>query len=195
MVWLSLSCGKSEADTPALSRTAARIEGDYLLSRIDWEGDPVDINGDGIAGNRLYPEMMSLPMIAGHRFIAEVVVYKPERCTGGIAIPFPIQNSSATYFGSYPVEYMSGGVLTVSIPFRIEPDGRIITESFKSFQVPEDELRVEIKNIHEGVAEFDDAGHLYFSACYTFYDRLTDELVSGAIKYTYTKLNSGRVSG
>lgn len=183
---LPISCGK---DNPS-SDTAARIEGDYLLSDISWTGNPVDVNGDGVASNQLYAELMSLSMNADTRFTAEVLPYSPGHSEGVIGIRFPIQNSSATYDGRYPTGYMTGGTLSLSVPYEIDSDGHLSIECFDSFDVPKYEQRVEIKNIHDGKVWFDECDNLYFEASYTFYDRLTDELVSGVIKYTYTKIES-----
>ena len=169
---------------------AVRIEGDYLLSGISWSGNPIDVNGDGVASNQLYTELMSLSMNVDTRFLAEVLPSLPDHREGVISIRFPIQNSSSTYDGRYPAAFMTGGALSVSLPYEIDSDGLLSIERFNSFDVPKYEMRVEIKSIHGGKVWFDEWDSLYFEAGYTFYDRLTDELVSGVIKYTYTRIES-----
>lgn len=169
---------------------AVRIEGDYLLSGISWSGNPIDVNGDGVASNQLYTELMSLSMNVDTRFLAEVLPSLPDHREGVISIRFPIQNSSSTYDGRYPTVFMTGGALSVSVPYEIDADGFLSIGHFDSFDIPKYEQRVEIKYIHDGKVWFDDGNNLYFEAGYTFYDRLNDELVSGIIKYSYTKNES-----
>ena len=54
------SCCKKDVLSPA-EQMADRIEGTFALTQITWEGAPVDLNGDEIANNNLYEELLSLP--------------------------------------------------------------------------------------------------------------------------------------
>ena len=183
-----ISCEKEKL--LPVDETAARIEGTYVLSEITWTGEPVDVNGDGVASTILYEEMMSLPTNAENRFLAEVLPVSSDHQDGAIVIQLPIQNVSATYDGRYPTAYMIGNTLPLRVKYWIDANGNLSVEPFKSFDVTPYELRVEIKSIHDGKVSFDRKNMLLFTADYTLYDHKAGQLCEGIIEYIYKKIVS-----
>lgn len=172
-----------------VDQMADRIEGTYTLTKISWEGTPVDLNGDEIANNNLYEELMSLPTNAQNQFLTDIRSYTQDRREGVICIQFPIQNLSITHDGRYPTGFMIGNTLSVNIRYQIDADGHLFIDRFESFNLPEDDLRFEIRSIHDGIVSFNENYDPSFTAKHTFYDRKTDQLIDGTLTYYYTRVN------
>ena len=183
-VGILTSCGINDDYTGDVSE---KIAGVYDLVRIEWEGDPVDANDDGVAGNNLYPELMTLPTNAQNLHQAQVLVY--DSFSGSIGFRIPLQNVSVTADGRYPKGFMTGSQLPVSLNFRINGRGTVSVDHFDSLSVPENEARIEMKRMHDGTATFDEQGRLVFTVHNSLYDHVTDRLVDGVITYIYTRLD------
>lgn len=171
-----------------VDQMADKIEGIYTLAKITWAGTPVDVNGDGISNNDLFVELMSLPTNAQNQFLTDIRSYTQDRREGVICIQFPIQNLSITHDGRYPTGYMIGNTLSVNIRYQIDADGHLAVDRFESFDLPEDDLRIEIRSIHDGSVSFDKKNDPSFTAKHTFYDRKSGQLIDGTLTYHYTRV-------
>lgn len=178
-----ISCRKNDVRVPDVSE---KIAGVYELVRIQWDGDPVDVNNDGVTGNNLYPELMTLSTNAQGVYKTQVLV--SDSSSGSIGMYIPLQNVSVTHDGRYPKGFMTGMALPLSLLFHIDREGSISVDHFDSLDVPESESRIEMKRIHDGQATFDELGHFVFTVHNTLYDHATDQLVDGIITYTYTRV-------
>ena len=164
---------------------AGKIEGTYDLTRMIWEGDPVDINGDGIVNNDIYSEMMSLPTNKQEHY-AEVSSHLTG-VYGIIAMTLPIQNVGKRSDGLYPKGWMTGNSVTVNISYQIDQKEGLIIEPFTTLgKFPEE--RLELARMKNGTVDFDEDGHLHFNVEYTLYDHSKEQLVDGRIQYTFTKI-------
>ncbi|MCR5352057.1 MAG: hypothetical protein K6E35_06160 [Bacteroidales bacterium] len=182
-----LSGCKKDVLSP-VDQTADRIEGTFALTQISWEGTPVDLNGDGIANNNLYEELLSLPTNAQNQFQTDIRSYTQDRREGVICIQFPIQNLSSTHDGRYPTGFMIGNTLSVDIRYQIDADGRLSVDRFVSFDLPEDDLRIEIRSIQDGIVSFNEKSDPRFTAKHTFYDRKSGQLINGTLTYHYSRV-------
>ncbi len=174
------SCHKEQEDK--ISETAEFIRGTYRLKSITWEGSPVDLNNDGVKGNDLYEELLSLPMnqISAWTGTVSGNVY---RSTASIGLQMPIQGIKVDEFGNY--YGMAGGMWVFSISGTINSDGTI-EANFDRFNVNEYD-RLDLRKMHDGLVLFDMTGKGSFSfrVHATLYDRLTGSLVEGVITYCY----------
>jgi len=184
---LSVVCACEKDSTSNIYRTADAIVGNYELSAIYWEGNPIDVNNDGIANNELYDELLSLSTNSQDHFDSVVMDFSNDRAYGLIGMALPTQCVCVTADGQYPKGFMTGDNLPVSLSYWINDDGSIITERFESFETDEFERRVELRNIHDGTVVFDLCGHMTFSVMYTIYDHKTDGLVDGKMHYTFDR--------
>jgi len=178
------SCWSNEDIAPNVSK---KITGVYELVRIQWEGDPVDVNNDGVASNNLYPELMTLSTNAQNTYQAQVLVSNSS--SGSIGMYIPLQNVSVTQDGRYPKGFMIGLSFPISLLYHIDSEGRVSVDHFDSLKVPESESRIEMKRMHDGQATFDEHGHFVFTVHNTLYDHVTDQLTDGIITYTYMKVD------
>jgi len=184
---LSVVCSCEKDSSSNIYRTAEAIVGNYGLSAIYWEGNPIDVNNDGIASNELYDELMSLPANSQDHFEAVVMDFSNGREDGIIGIWLPMQNVCDDEQGQYPKVFMTGGNFPVNLSYQINDDGSIITEHYESFGTNEFDSRVEMRSIHDGTVVFDLCGHMTFSVMYTIYDHKTDWLVDGKMHYTFVR--------
>jgi len=184
------SCKKDSADP--IKDVSDQIYGTYNLKKILWEGEPVDVNNDGISSNNLYQELMDLPTNAGNKdnHLAHVSNFSENMQKATISIRLPLQNFSITHDGRYPEVWMIGNALTVFLSYYIDSEGTIQVERFVSHNLPESDSRIELKRMKNGTVLFDLEGHLTFRTEYTLYDRLTKKLVDGIIQYTYEKTDN-----
>lgn len=186
---LFCSCRK-ESNSNSVKETANMICGTYNLKMIKWEGEPVDVNNDGVASNNLYQELMDLPTNAENKdnYTAQVFLYSEDMSKATISMMLPIQNYSISSDGRYPEVWMIGNPLPMHLSYSIDSKGSIQVERFESFNLPESDSRVELKRMKNGTISFDLNEHLTFRTEYTLYDRLTKQLVDGVIQYIYERV-------
>lgn len=171
-----------------VNRTADAIEGTYNLIAIEWEGNPVDINGDGITSINLYPELLSLPTNK-QCFEAVVMDFSADRTYGSIGMHLPMQNVCVTYDGRFPKGWMTGNRFEVVISYHIDLDGNLSVDHFDSLNMPKDDSRIEMIRINNGTVFFDKKGMMSFRVGYTLYDLASDGLVDGIITYFFERVN------
>lgn len=188
-----LICSLSSCDTNRISsvnRVADMIEGTYDLTHITWEGDALDLNGDGITSDELYAELLSLPVNAENDHRAFVQCISQDRTIGYVKMQLPMQNVNVTEDGRYPTVWMIGSRITISLYYQIDPEGHLTIEQFDSIQINEDDARVEMLKMNNGTAWFNEKGQLFFKVTYTFYDYCKAQLVEGVIQYSFEKIDS-----
>lgn len=183
-------CSCRDHSSDLISETADKIEGIYNLEAIAWEGEPVDINNDGIASKDLLQELLSLPTNAENNHQAVVTSITLDRSSGAIGMDLPMQNVSIASNGQYPEGWMIGNMLTVNVSYHIDPNGSLFVNHFDSVGLPDDDSRIEIKRMKNGTVSFDFNGHMSFIVEYTLYDRQSRQLVDGVIQYLFEKIES-----
>lgn len=189
-VVLICSLSSCNSETNYVNRAADKIEGAYELTRITWEGDALDINGDGIASNDLYGELLSLPINAENDHRAFVQCLFQDRTVGYVRMQLPMQNVNITEDGRYPTAWMIGSRMNVSLYYQIDSEGHLAIDHFDSMAINEDDARVEMKKMNNGKAWFNGKGALCFKVTYTFYDYIKAQLVEGIIQYSFEKIDS-----
>ena len=187
---LICSLSSCNSDNASVNRAADKIEGAYELTRITWEGDALDINGDGVASNDLYGELLSLPINAENDHRALVQGLMKDRTVGFVRMQLPTQNVNVTEDGRYPTAWMIGSRIDVSLYYQIDPEGHLAIDHFDSIAVNEDDARIEMKSMNNGTAWFNEKGDLCFEVTYTFYDYIKAQLVEGIIRYSFEKIDS-----
>lgn len=190
ILWLLfvLICACNKDNSNMIAKVADEIEGEYNLVSMQWDGNPVDINSDGKAGNDIYSAMMSLPTNSQNEFHAIVISMSQDRSAGAIGMQIPLQNVSVLGDGSMPAAFMIGNTLPLSLSYRIQEDGTIKIEKFESLGMSEFDSRMEMRRINTGTACFNMAGKLLFSVNYSLFDHVTGTLVDGIIHYEWEKL-------
>ena len=98
-----------------------------------------------------------------------------------------MQGVSITHDGRYPTVWMLGGTMHMNLDYSIDESGRVTVDPLDKYSVPEDDSRVEMTHLKNGSVSFDLQGHMTFSATNTLYDRLTDQLVEGIIRFNYER--------
>ena len=181
------SCNKEKVNLQA--DTARQIVGYYNLTNVTWEGNAVDVNGDGISSNELYPQLSLLPLNAQRTDKAHVMNLSLDMSEGSVRLDLPVQGYSVSLNGQYPEDWIMGGSLTLSLSYEINSNGNIHVEQFDSFGLDRYDRRTEMSRIKNGDVTFDFDGHLCFKVGYTVYDFRTHELVDGIIQYTYLRTN------
>ena len=182
------SCNK--ADSNPVAKTADKIEGTYKLVSMHWEGDPVDVNADGLKSKDIMSELMALPTNAQNIFQSVVLPMNSERSIGAIGFQFPMQNVSVGPDGAFPTSWMTGNTLQLNISYKIEHDGTLNIEHFDALDMPEFDSRVEMNRINNGTVRFDLKGTLIFSVNYTLYDHISGQLVTDTLHYELEKVYS-----
>ena len=182
------SCCKEVVSS--VEETADKVEGVYDLIRATWQGNPIDVNNDGIAGTELLPELMSLPTNAQNRFIVSMLPISMDRQYGCLGMQLPMQNVYAESDGVYPKGCMVGNTLYVSMAYQIDEKGSLSVEHFDSVDCPESEKRIEWKRIRNGTVNLGQQGEILFTVSYTLYDHKDNQLVDGIMKYTFKKKES-----
>jgi hypothetical protein len=170
-----------------IDRTADMIEGTYDLAGIMWEGDALDVNGDGITSNDLYSELMSLPINAENTHRAYVRCFSYDRTDGFVKMQLPMQNVNVTDDGRYPAVWMIGSRMTVNLLYQIDSQGHLTVDHFESLMVNDDDARVEMVRMNNGTVWFDEEENLCFKVTYTLFDYCKEQLVEGIIHYTFEK--------
>ena len=183
-------CSCRDHYSDLINETADRIEGTYDLEAIAWEGEPVDLNNDGIASKDLLQELLSLPTNAENNHQAVVTSITLDRSIGAIGMDLPMQNVSIAPNGQYPEGWMIGNMLTVSISYHIDSSGSLLVDHFDSVGLPDDDSRIEIKRMKNGTVSFDYKGHMSFKVGYALYDRQSKQLVDGIIQYLFERIES-----
>ena len=186
---LFCSCRK-DSNSNSVIEIANKICGTYNLKMIKWEGEPVDVNNDGVARNDLYQELMDLPTNAENKdnYISQVSLYSEGMSKATISMMLPIQNYSVASDGRYPEVWMIGNPLSMHLSYSIDSKGSIQVERFESFNLPESDSRIELKRMKNGKVSFDLNEHLTFRTEYTLYDRISKQLVDGVIQYIYERV-------
>lgn len=176
----STSCHKEKENK--ISETSEFIRGTYKLKSIIWEGDPIDLNNDGVQSNDLYVELLSLPANQISAWLG-TATGNAQRSTVSIGLQMPIQGIRVDEFGDY--YGMEGGMWVFSISGTINTDGTI-EATLDRFRVDEYE-RLDLRTMHNGSVIFDmtDKGSYYLRLNAAFYDRLEHKLVEGVVTYGY----------
>ena len=175
---MSLAIGTSchEEKEDKISETAEFIRGTYRLKSITWEGDPVDLNNDGVQSNDFCDELLSL---SGNNRSWWRGSASGDAWGARVGLEMPYQRVRKDVNGNYKENSMNGGVWTISLSGKINQDGTVEI-LFDRFRVDEFDP-VDLQKMHDGSVIFDMTGKgcYYFRLHAAFYDRLTHKLVEG----------------
>ncbi len=186
-----VSCRKTENAPTLYKEIANQVIGKYILTGINWEGEPVDINGGGMESYDLYSQMMSLPMNEGGRHFLTALDCSADFSFGNVSMHIPMQGYFISLDGkSYNEVNMKGYVQPIFFSYRITSDGTVKADHFDSLGLEDDiyNRNTELKKIHNGETVFDLKGHAFFTAEHTLYNRKEHKLTDGIIQYIFTKI-------
>ena len=177
--------------TPEAVATMDRVCGVYQLVSLDWDGGPVDLNGDGIAGESLLEEALSGPFLGLTSCYdeqtgrltgrVEAAPYNPALVTGdgkglytGTPMFFPL------FMGDGPVQDgVRVSLHAVYAYYQVDPDGNLVLEYART----DDRSYCDPRGAYagmEGIAlNWLENGDFRASAVVRFYDALQEKLVSG----------------
>lgn len=185
---LALSCEKNDQDVKiALAKS---LDGKYALSGIDWNGEPFDWNGDGIASFNLeeeFNEENNSYFFVGGDF-KDYMMYASSYFTGGgLNFNIPVQQGDTVSYrlrGVFPARVNAHGNYSI-----VKHDGNYDVECSC------DEKDLQLSDIGHGrrkfLSKYTDGSILYndgkFILSYdaVFFDPVSWKDVTGKIAFTY----------
>lgn len=190
LLMAATGCEKEKYVKPmsdAAYETVDRICGDYRLMYIDWTGEPVDLDGDGVAQESLLEECFAGKHLGRNVYdntvtctVEPVLSYKT---TTYLQVPFfyGFYNPDAEYL--YPCYYSLDTVLG---ELQVLEDGSLDIQisDYQGYSVSLDMLGDE-DPIQDIAITWDSDGDLLVAGTTTFRDERTGKPVSGRATHRY----------
>lgn len=188
---LCTGCYKRPSFTKEQEEAYYSIKGTYCIESISWDGQPVDLDNDGLPSSDLYNELKGFALVdiedeaaAGvHSNSLEFPGAVFDGCVS-IALPFQgVERSSSSAISCAP----EGLRWHASLMFVIDRDGTVSFDTISDLGLNDDDYRLDVSYVRDAKLQKSGAGRLQLSADWLFYDYATSSVVTGGVTVTYVR--------
>lgn len=196
LVFLLSSCSKEDR---SLVQATDSVRGKYAIVSMQWEGDPIDLDGDGKCHTDLMTEFSvfdnALSIFAHPVYIYPADAFDRE-CSIQLEIPMQMLKYDKVTAEYSLLNDLCGGNLYVFFAYTVHKDG------FLSYSTLNDRLNNDL--YWEGDWEIDNVDYLYTQGdsvlslkdgvlsvriIGAYYDFLTEKLVTGPVDLVYERVS------